>query len=96
MALWGLLDNEASKPKYLNDTDKANTYGVDTAEVTANADSGVVSEGWLLRKTVGSRVQWETLVAMSSGSMGADVADFDDDSDPLTPDVDDDAVLADS
>jgi hypothetical protein len=96
MALWGLLDNEASKPKYLNDTDKANTYGVDTAEVTANADSGVVSEGWLLRKTVGSRVQWETLVAMSSGSMGADVADFDDDSDPVTPDVDDDAVLADS
>jgi hypothetical protein len=33
---------------------------------------------------------------MSSGSMGADVADFDDESDPLTPDVDDDAVLADS
>ena len=94
MALWGLLDNEASKPKYLNDTDKANTYGADTAEVGANA--GVISEGWQLRKVVGSRTQWETLVAMSSGSMGADVADFDDDSDAGTPDVDDDSVLADS
>ena len=96
MALWGLLDDEASKPKYLNDADKANTYGVDTAEQAANADSGVVSEGWLLRKAVGSRVQWETLVAMSPGSMGADVSDFDDDSDPLTPDVDDDSILPDS
>ena len=94
MALWGLLDNEDSKPKYLNTADKANTYGADTVEVGAN--DGVISEGWQLRKEVGSRVQWETLVAMSSGSMGADVADFDDDSDPLTPDVDDDAVLADS
>jgi hypothetical protein len=75
---------------------KLNTYGVDTAEVVANADSGVVSEGWLLRTVVGSRTRWETLVAMSSGSMGSDVADFDDDSDALTPDVDDDAVLADS
>jgi hypothetical protein len=96
MALWGLLDDEASKPKYLNTADKANTYGVDNAEATANASVGVNSEGWALRKTVGSRVQWETLVAMSSGSMGADVADFDDDSDPLTPNVDDDTVLADS
>jgi hypothetical protein len=33
---------------------------------------------------------------MSSGSMGSDVADFDDDSDVSTPDVDDDTVLADS
>lgn len=94
MALWGLLDDEASKPKYLNTADKANTYGADNAEVGAN--DGVKSEGWQLRKVVGSRTQWETLVAMSSGSMGADVADFDDDSDAGTPDVDDDTVLADS
>tara|TARA_A200000159_G_scaffold163912_1_gene191724 strand:+ start:3221 stop:3505 length:285 start_codon:yes stop_codon:yes gene_type:complete len=94
MALWGLLDNEASKPKYLSDADKANTYGADTAEVGANA--GVISEGWVKKKTVGSRTQWETLVAMSGGSMGADVADFDDDDDVATPDVDDDSVLADS
>jgi len=94
MALWGLLDNEASKPKYLNTADKAECYGADTAEVGANA--GVNSEGWVLRKVVGSRTQFETLVAMSSGSMGADVADFDDDSDVGTPDVDDDTVLADS
>jgi|TARA_B100001094_G_C17693768_1_gene559292 hypothetical protein len=94
MALWGLLDNEASKPKYLNTADKANTYGADTAEVGANA--GVKSEGWVQRKVVGSRTQWETLVAMSSGSMGADVADFDDDSDAGTPNVDDDTILADS
>jgi len=94
MALWGLLDNEASKPKFLNTTEKANTYGADTAEVGANA--GVKSEGWVQRKVVGSRTQWETLVAMSSSSMGADVADFDDDSDVGTPDVDDDTILADS
>ena len=94
MALWGLLDDEASKPKYLNTADQANTYGADNAEVGAN--DGVKSEGWQLRKVVGSRTQWETLVAMSSGSMGADVADFDDDSDAGTPDVDDDTVLADS
>jgi hypothetical protein len=94
MALWGLLDNEASKPKYLTDADKAECYGADTAEVGANA--GVNSEGWVLRKTVGSRTQFETLVAMSSGSMGSDVADFDDDSDVGTPNVDDDTVLADS
>ena len=48
MALWGLLDNEASKPKYLNTADKAECYGADTAEVGANA--GVNSEGWVLRK----------------------------------------------
>jgi hypothetical protein len=96
MALWGLLDDEASKPKWLTDAEKVECYGVDNAEVTANADNGVVSEGWLLRTVVGSRTRWETLVAMSSGSMGADVADYDDDSDPLTPDVDDDSVLADS
>ena len=30
MALWGLLDNEASKPKYLTDADKAECYGADT------------------------------------------------------------------
>jgi hypothetical protein len=50
----------------------------------------------VLRKVVGSRTQFETLVAMSSGSMGADVADFDDDSDAGTPNVDDDTVLSDS
>jgi len=94
MALWGLLDNEASKPKYLNDADKAECYGADENEAAANA--GVNSVGWVLRKVVGSRTQFETLVAMNHNSMGADVADFDDDSDPLTPDVDDDSVLADS
>jgi len=45
MALWGLLDNEASKPKYLNTADKAECYGADTAEVGATA--GVNSEGWV-------------------------------------------------
>lgn len=93
MALWGLLDNEASKPKYLNTADKAECYGADKDEVAAN--DGVISPGWQLRKVVGSRTQFETLVAMSHSSMGADVADFDDDNDVATPDVDDDAVLAD-
>jgi hypothetical protein len=94
MALWGLLDNEDSKPKYLNTADKAECYGADKDEVAAN--DAVNSPGWVLRKVVGSRTQFETLVAMSHSSMGADVADFDDDSDPATPDVDDDTVLADS
>ena len=93
MALWGLLDNEASKPKYLNTADKAESYGADKDEVAAN--DGVISPGWQLRKVVGSRTQFETLVAMSHSSMGADVADFDDENDVATPDVDDDAVLAD-
>jgi hypothetical protein len=94
MALWGLLDNEDSKPKYLNTADKAECYGADNAEVTASA--GVNSEGWVLRKVVGSRTQFETLVAMSSGSMGADVADFDHDDDSGTAAIDDDTVLSDS
>lgn len=94
MALWGLLDNEASKPKNLSTADKAECYGADTAEVGATA--GVKSEGWVLRKTVGSRTQFETLVAMSSGSMGADVADFDHDDDVGTDAIDDDTVLSDS
>jgi len=47
MALWGLLDNEASKPKYLNAADKAECYGADSAEVAAN--DAVNSPGWVLR-----------------------------------------------
>ena len=94
MALWGLLDNEDSKPKYLNTADKAECYGADKAEVAAN--DAVNSPGWVLRTVAGSRTRFETLVAMSHSTMGADVADFDDDNDALTPDVDDDSVLADS
>lgn len=94
MALWGLLDNEASKPKYLNTAEKAECYGADANEVAATA--GVISPGWQLRTVAGSRTRFETLVALSHSSMGADVADYDDDSDAGTPDVDDDAVLSDS
>ena len=85
MALWGLLDNEDSKPKYLNTADKAECYGADKAEVAAN--DAVNSPGWVLRTVAGSRTRFETLVAMSHSTMGDDVG---------TANVDDDTVLADS
>lgn len=43
--------------------DSANVvFGVDASE--ASNTPGVVSPGWVLRKQVGSRVLYETLVAM--------------------------------
>ena len=71
MALWTNKDEEAGKPKYLSDADKANTYGADVAETAATAG---VTAGWVL-KTTGTggrsgRVSYESLVAM--GSMTTD------------------------
>ena len=55
MALWGVSDADESKPKYLSDADKKNTIAK--------------PEGWVLKKTVGSRNLEEILVAT-----GADLA----------------------
>ena len=49
MALWGVSDADESKPKYLSDADKKNCIAK--------------SEGWVLKKTVGSRNLEEILVA---------------------------------
>lgn len=49
MALWGVSDADESKPKWLSDTDKSNTFAS--------------AAGWVLRKTVGSRTLEEVLVA---------------------------------
>jgi len=55
MALWGVSDADESKPKYLSTADKKNTIAK--------------PEGWVLKKTVGSRNLEEILVAT-----GADLA----------------------
>jgi len=73
MALWTNKDEEAGKPKYLSDADKANTYGADAAETAATPG---VTAGWVL-KTEGTggragRVTYETMVAMGSMSTDGD------------------------
>ena len=56
-----------------------NIYGVDADEIKVTP--GITHVGWAARRQVGSRVFWETLVAMKQ---------------PPTPDADDDAVLPDT
>ena len=67
MALWGVSDADESKPKYLSDADKKNTIAK--------------SEGWVLKKTVGSRNLEEILVAtgadLSVGIGQADITEID-------------------
>lgn len=75
MPLWTNIDNEAGKPKYLNEADKAATLGIDVAEA---ANIEVTHAGWVLAKTGSGgragRVFNETLVAM--GSMTGDSDDI--------------------
>ena len=67
MALWGVSDADESKPKYLSDADKKNCIAK--------------SEGWVLKKTVGSRNLEEILVAtgadLSVGIGQADIVEID-------------------
>ena len=42
MSLWTASDGEAGKPKYLNATDKANTYGIDATEQGVDTSDNVV------------------------------------------------------
>ena len=83
MSGWNNIDGvPADKPKYLNATDKANTYGADADEVADNP--GIAHTGWVLKKTGtggrSGRVQYETLVALSNMTSAADQ-----DQDELTP-----------
>lgn len=55
--------SRTTKPSADKTIDSANVvYGVDQFEVAANP--GIAAPGWAVRRTVGSRVIWETLVAM--------------------------------
>ena len=54
MALWGISTSDESKPKYLSQEDKNNCIGK--------------AEGWVLKKTVGSRNLEEVLVAVGSNT----------------------------
>ena len=67
MALWGVSAADECKPKYLSDADKKNCIAK--------------SEGWVLKKTVGSRNLEEILVAtgadLSVGIGQADITEID-------------------
>jgi hypothetical protein len=73
MALWNNTDTDASKPKYLNNAEKAVTAGVDVAEAqaTVNIAKGINTPGWVKAVTYTDaqgnvRTKSEVLVAMSS------------------------------
>jgi len=73
MALWNNTDAEASKPKYLNEADKAATLGLDVAEAQEgdNIEIGLTTPGWVKYTTYvdsggQTRHKSEVLVAMSS------------------------------
>lgn len=54
MALWGVSDSDEAKPKYLKQEDKNNCVAK--------------AEGWVLKKSVGSRNLEEVLVAVGSNT----------------------------
>lgn len=79
MSLWTKTDNEAGKPKYLNETEKAKTFGVDVVEAqqTENRSKGIKTPGWTEYSSYTNaqgvvRNKNETLVALSSISGDAD------------------------
>lgn len=91
MALWGKIDNEASKPKYLSDTlrnnqtvtDKDATAGIDVSEATtaANRLKAIKTPGWTKYRTYtdanGSvRHKAEVLVAFGGDFTGGDSDTF--------------------
>lgn len=47
-----------------SDGNQANIFGVDLAEVSSTP--GVTAPGWVYKKVIGSRIQYETLVAMKN------------------------------
>jgi len=67
------------KPSADKTVAQANIFGVDRDEIKVTP--GIEHVGWVARRQVGSRVLWETLVAMKE---------------PPTPDADDDDVLPDT
>lgn len=95
MALWGKVDNDAGKPKYLSDdlrndqsvSDKDATLGVDVAEATTagNIAKGIKTPGWTEYRTYtdnhgNTRHKAEVLVAF-----GGDFTSGDNDTIPPNP-----------
>ena len=81
MSLWTNTDNTAGKPKYLNDTDKVSTVGVDVTEAkqTENRSKGIKTPGWTKHETYENaqgvvRNKTEILVAFG-GNMTGDASD---------------------
>lgn len=87
MALWGKVDNEASKPKYLSDelrntqtvSDKDATLGVDVSEATTagNIAKGIKTPGWTEYRTYtdnhgNTRHKAEVLVAFGGNFTSGD------------------------
>lgn len=73
MALWGNTDQASDKPKFLNTTDKAATYGVSVAEarLANNRAAGLKTQGWSKTATYtdaqgNTRNKTEILVALGS------------------------------
>jgi hypothetical protein len=75
MALWTMTDDDAGKPKYLTDDQKADVYGVDCGspryEAEVNAHKGLNTPGWVKYVTYvdaqgNTRHKSEVLVAASS------------------------------
>lgn len=84
MALWSNTDAAASKPKYLNEADKAATLGVDVSEAQTadNTAKGLNTPGWVKYTTYvdangNTRNKSEVLVAMSSLTGDNDTVDPD-------------------
>ena len=83
MALWGKLDANGSKPKFLNTADKAKAFFVSAEEAVleTNKDKGITGAGWwLLTEYTDSngtnRYKAENLVAITVGnSVSGDAAD---------------------
>jgi len=68
----------SEKPKFItrgfsNKTTAAEVFGVDVAEMAVT--KGPAHAGWVKRKQVGSRVVYETLVAMSKNGITGDAND---------------------
>lgn len=63
MALWSNTDDDAGKPKYLSDADKAKTFGMDTTEISSGSDN-VTS---VAVATAGSRYKNNPIVTISGG-----------------------------
>lgn len=78
MPLWGLTDQESSKPKYLSTADKAKTVFVDKEEAQSDANRvvGLKTPGWNIQNTKidsqgNVRHFNECLVAVSVAAAGA-------------------------
>lgn len=81
MSLWTKTDNEAGKPKHLNETEKAKTFGIDVTEAkqTENRSKGIKTPGWTEYSSYTNaqgvvRNKAEILVAFG-GDMSSDATD---------------------